>query len=64
MMIAVSFETCVTEIAIELVLAAEIRYRERTIHQYGWRVERKAQLEEEELDLNFISNVTHFVRNT
>jgi hypothetical protein len=41
-------ETYITEIAIELVLLAEIRYRERTIHQYEWRVERKAQLEEEE----------------
>ena len=41
-------ETYITEIAIELVLLAEIRYRKRTIHQYEWRVERKAQLEEEE----------------
>ena len=41
-------ETQMTEVAIEVVLTAEIRYRERAIHQYQWRVERKAELEEEE----------------
>jgi hypothetical protein len=41
-------ETRITEIAIELVLTAEIQHRESTIRRYQWRVERKAQLEEEE----------------
>jgi hypothetical protein len=41
-------ETQMTEVAVEIVLTAEIRYRERAIHQYQWRVERKAELEEEE----------------
>ena len=36
-----------TEVAVEIVLTAEIRYREKAIHQYQWRVERKAELEEE-----------------
>ena len=37
-----------TEVAVEIFLTAEIRYRDRAIHQYRWRVERKAELEEEE----------------
>jgi hypothetical protein len=41
-------ETQMTEVAVEIVLTAEIRYRERAIHQYKFRVERKAELEEEE----------------
>ena len=40
-----------TEVAVEIVLTAEIRYRGRAIHQYRWRVERKAELEEEERQL-------------
>ncbi len=36
-----------TEVAVEIVLTAEIRYRERAIHQHKWRVERKAEFEEE-----------------
>jgi hypothetical protein len=43
----VKLETQMTEVAIEIVLTAEIRYRERAIHQHKWRVERKAELEEE-----------------
>jgi hypothetical protein len=41
-------ETQMTEVAVEIVLIAEIRYRERAVGQYQWRVERKAELEEEE----------------
>lgn len=37
-----------TEAAIEVVLAADVHYREGVIRQYQWRVERKAELEEEE----------------
>jgi hypothetical protein len=41
-------ETRITEIAVEVVLIAEIQYRESAIRHYQWRVERKAELEEEE----------------
>jgi len=41
-------ETRITEIAIELVLTAENQHRESAIRRYEWRVERKAELEEEE----------------
>ena len=41
-------ETQMTEVANEIVLTAEICYRERAVSQYQWRVERKAELEEEE----------------
>jgi hypothetical protein len=41
-------ESRLWEIAIQLVLTAEVQHRESTIRQYQWRVERKAQLEEEE----------------
>ena len=41
-------EAHMTEAAIEVVLAAEVHYRRGVIHQYQWRVERKAELEEEE----------------
>jgi hypothetical protein len=44
----VKLETQMTEVAVEIVLTAEVRSRERAIHQYKWRVERKAELEEEE----------------
>ena len=37
-----------TEITIEIVLTAERQYREGAVRQHEWRVERKAQLEEEE----------------
>lgn len=40
-------ETKLTQIAPEIVIAAELRYREGVLHTYKWRVERKAQLEEE-----------------
>jgi hypothetical protein len=41
-------ETQMTEVAVEIVLTAEIRYREGAIRQYQWRVDRKTQLEAEE----------------
>lgn len=41
-------ETRVTEIAIEIILTAELQYREGTVRSYEWRVQRKAELEEEE----------------
>ena len=41
-------ETQMPDVANEIVLTAEIRYRERALSQYRWRVERKAELEEEE----------------
>ncbi len=41
-------ERHVTDIAVQLVLTAEIEHREGAVGQYKWRMERKAQLEEEE----------------
>jgi hypothetical protein len=41
-------ETRVTEIAIEIILTAELQYREGTVRSYEWRVQRKAELEEEQ----------------
>jgi len=40
-------ETKLTQIALEIVISAELRYREGVLHGYKWRVERRAQLEEE-----------------
>jgi hypothetical protein len=37
-----------TEIAIQAVLTAEIKYRENALHQHQWRIKRRAQLEEEQ----------------
>jgi hypothetical protein len=39
-------ESKLTEIVIEIVVAAEIQYRERSVRNFEWRVKRKAQLEE------------------
>ena len=36
-------ETLLTEIAVQPILTAEIKYRENAVHQYEWRIERKAQ---------------------
>ena len=41
-------ESRLAEIAIQLILTAELQHRESAIRRYQWRVERKAQLEEEE----------------
>lgn len=40
-------ETRVTEIAVEIILNAELQYREGAVRSYEWRVQRKAELEEE-----------------
>jgi hypothetical protein len=41
-------ETRITEIAIEIIFNAELQYREGAMRSYEWRVQRKAELEEEE----------------
>jgi hypothetical protein len=41
-------DTRITEIAVELILTAELQHREGAVRRHQWRVERKAQLEEEE----------------
>jgi hypothetical protein len=41
-------EQQMTEIALEVVLTAEKGYRESAVRHYLWRVERKAELEEEQ----------------
>jgi hypothetical protein len=41
-------EARMTDIAIQLVLTAEIKYRENALHGYQWRIQRKAELEEEQ----------------
>lgn len=45
---ATKLETQMAEIAIEVVLLAEVRYRSGVENQYAWRVKRKADLEEED----------------
>lgn len=40
-------ESLIQDIAIEIVTAAEVNYRERCVRDFEWRVQRKAQLEEE-----------------
>jgi hypothetical protein len=41
-------ETRMTDIAVQLILTAEIEYREHALHQHQWRITRKAELEAEE----------------
>jgi hypothetical protein len=41
-------ETRITEIAVQIILTAELQYREGNLRSYEWRVQRKAELEEEE----------------
>jgi hypothetical protein len=41
-------ESRITEIAIQIILTAELQYREGALHSHEWRVQRKAELEEEE----------------
>ena len=43
-----SLESRLAEIAIQLILTAELQRRESAIRRYQWPLERKAQLEEEE----------------
>jgi len=41
-------ETLLTDIAIHVILTAENNYRENALHQHQWRIQWKAELEEEE----------------
>ena len=41
-------EARITDIAVELVLTAELQHRESAVRRYQWLVERKAELEQEE----------------
>jgi hypothetical protein len=41
-------ETRMTDIAVQLILTAEIQYREHALHHYQWLIKRKAEVEEEE----------------
>ncbi len=41
-------EAHATEIAVEIILSAERRYRAGRLRQYEWRIKRKADLEEED----------------
>src|SRR5277367_5592776 len=41
-------ETRITEIAVQIILTAELQYREGAVRSYEWRVQRKAEVEEEE----------------
>jgi hypothetical protein len=41
-------ETRIMEIAIQIILTAELQYREGTMRSHEWRLQRKAELEEEE----------------
>ena len=41
-------EAHMTDIAVQIILTAEIGYRESALRRYEWRVQRKAELEEEE----------------
>lgn len=37
-----------TDMCGQLILTAEIKYRENALHEYQWHIERTAELEEEE----------------
>jgi hypothetical protein len=41
-------EMCLTDITVDVILTAEIHYREEALRQYQWRVQRKAELEAEQ----------------
>lgn len=43
---AQKLETRMTDIAVQVILNAEIHYREGAVRHYEWRVQRKAELEE------------------
>jgi hypothetical protein len=45
---AQKLEAKMTDIAVELILTAEIDYREDTKRRFEWRVQRKAELEEQQ----------------
>jgi hypothetical protein len=44
---AQKLEMQITDVAVQVILTAEIQYRERALRHYQWRVQRKAELEEE-----------------
>jgi hypothetical protein len=45
---AQKLEMRMTDIAVEVILTAEIHYRESALRQHQWRIRRKGELEEEE----------------
>jgi hypothetical protein len=45
---AQKLEGRMTDVAIQVILAAEIEYREGALRHHQWRIQRKAELEEEE----------------
>jgi hypothetical protein len=45
---AQKLETHMTDVAVQAILIAELQYREQSLRQYEWRVQRKAELEEEQ----------------
>ena len=45
---AQKIEARMTDICVQLILTAEIKYRENAMHQYQWRIKRKAELEDEQ----------------
>jgi hypothetical protein len=45
---AQKLEMQMTALAVQIILTAEIQYRENSLHQYQWRVQRKTELEEEQ----------------
>jgi hypothetical protein len=45
---AQKLKTRMTDTAIHVILAAEIQYREGALQHHQWRIQRKAELEEEE----------------
>jgi hypothetical protein len=45
---AEKLEMQMTDVAVQVIVTAEIKYRESALRQYEWRVRRKAELEEEE----------------
>jgi len=45
---AQKLEMHMTDVAVQAILTAEIQHRENALRQYQWRVQRKAELEEEQ----------------
>jgi len=45
---AQKLEMRMTDVAVQAILTAEIQHRENALRQYQWRVQRKAELEEEQ----------------
>ena len=49
-------DTRMTDIALQVILPAEIKYRENALHQHPWRIKRKAELKEEGCKTNLKPN--------